>query len=622
MLPLRLTVKFLVLVLGILLLFLGVLFILIIRRETGLLEKKAVEQNRLMARAIFTDLRDNMREGKPRSTLMLMRELRMSSGLVRLEVLQQDGAPAFGQQGGSPAIQDLDAVIAGGEELELTEEGIPALQTMLFPLRNEAECRRCHSDHGRYLGAIVISQSLEESRREIAASVRQLSTLFSALVLLMGFALFFAVRNAVLTPLKELHRGAKAIGIGDLSARVRIRTRDEFEEVARTFNEMAGRVDNMYAGLEKIVEARTTELDESTRLLAGIVSSMPGGVMLLDMQGRVRLINRYAKQLLGCEQGNIVGKVLSEELPEAAPFVAAAFERAGMEQFQEVEYRTGEGMLLPIGFSSTHLRGSAGGYEGLIVSFRDLSDLKTLQSELINKERFAAMGRLVSGVAHEVRNPLFGITSIGQIFERELSNPAHIELVRALLSESRRLNQLVEDLLVYGRPTRLRMTPGDLRKLWREVVQTYRDELTAKNIPVLLDESLDLPRIEFDQDQMRQVFLNLFRNAIDASPQGSGIHITFLISDHYIRTLLRDEGTGIPATERERAFELFYTTKPKGTGLGLAICKKIIEDHGGEIVLLSDAGAGTTVVVKIPFRKVAEDAAGRDSVTAAPETAG
>lgn len=602
----RLPVKFLALVLGILLVFLGGLFILIIQRESGLLEKKASEQQRLVARTIVTDIRVNMLDGKPRSTLKLLRDLRGSHELARLEVLRRDGSPAFERRGGRSTIPDLDAMIASGEEREFTEEEPLPLHTMLFPLRNETDCRRCHAGRDSLMGVIVISHSLEDTRREIALSTRQLTALFSGLIILMGVALFIVVRNAVLVPLRELHRGAKAIGIGDLSTRIRIRTRDEFQDVAAAFNEMAGRVDSMYSGLEKIVEARTKEMEESFRLLGGIVSSMPGGIMLLDMQGRVKLINRYAKQLLGCEQETIIDKMLVEALPEAASFIAAAYEKAGRELFQEVEYPVAAGKRIPIGFSSTHYRGAGGGYEGLIISFRDLSDLKTLQTELINKERFAAMGRLVAGVAHEVRNPLFGISSIGQIFERELTDPAHLELVQALLSESRRLNQLVEDLLIYGRPTQLRMMPGDIRKLWRDVIATYQDEITKKGLKIGLDDSVILPRIELDPDQMHQVFLNLFRNALDASPPGTGIRINFLFSDHYITTRLQDEGAGIPSRELERVFDLFFTTKPKGTGLGLAVCRKIVEDHGGEISLTSEVGKGTVASVKIPYRKVIE----------------
>ncbi|HWR72007.1 MAG TPA: HAMP domain-containing protein, partial [Nitrospirota bacterium] len=355
--------KFLVLVLGILLLFLGALFILIIQRETGVLEKKATEQQQLVARTIYADLRENMLDGKPRSTLKLLRDIRGSSGLVRLEVLRRDGSPAFEQRGGRSTIPNLEAMIASGEEREFTEEEPLPLHTMLFPLKNEPECRRCHAGGDPLMGMIVISLSLEDTQREIALSTRQLSALFSGLILLMGVTLFIAVRNAVLVPLRELHRGAKAIGIGDLSTRIRVRTRDEFQDVAEAFNEMAGRVDNMYSGLEKIVESRTKELEESFRLLGGIISSMPGGIMLLDMQGRVKLINRYAKQLLGCEQETIIDNILVEALPNAAPFIAAAYEKAGRELFQEVEYPAEEGKRIPLGFSSTHYRGAGGGYE-------------------------------------------------------------------------------------------------------------------------------------------------------------------------------------------------------------------------------------------------------------------
>ena len=120
------------------------------------------------------------------------------------------------------------------------------------------------------------------------------------------------------------------------------------------------------------------------------------------------------------------------------------------------------------------------------------------------------------------------------------------------------------------------------------------------------DDGAALPRLFADPNQVRQVFLNLFRNALDASPPGTEIAVRFLIADQYISFELRDEGDGIPVGNREKVFDLFFTTKPKGTGLGLAICKKIVEDHGGDISVESVEGTGTTVTVRLPYRRTPE----------------
>jgi signal transduction histidine kinase len=217
------------------------------------------------------------------------------------------------------------------------------------------------------------------------------------------------------------------------------------------------------------------------------------------------------------------------------------------------------------------------------------------------------MGRVVAGVAHEIRNPLFGISAIGQIFERDLTDPGHRELVQALLSETKRLNQLVEELLIYGRPMRLKRENADLRVLWEEVLDMHHDELRRRNIKVNGDYAVRHPIAYFDPHQVRQVCLNILRNAIEAMPNGGTINITMLLADDFLMFRVTDTGIGMPKERLEHIFELFFTTKPKGTGLGLAICRKIMRDHGGDISIDSVEGKGTTATITLPYRGPYDD---------------
>jgi PAS domain S-box-containing protein len=596
----RLPAKFLILVLGILVVFFGILSVIVIEREADLLTRTAAEKENLLAQTIVADLRANMLAGRPRSTLTQIKGLQGAYGLARLEVLRKDGSPAFDQQGPRRVLPQIGQVFQSGKTMDFNEDNELPLHTNIFPLPNESECRRCHAGAGNILGVILISHPLEDTIEDIQASKRQLAFLFVAMLLATGALLYFIVRKFVLSPLEVLHRGAEIIGGGNLEHRITIGSRDEFGDLAGTFNEMAWRLKETYGGLENMVKVRTAELNESIRLTQGILSSMSSGVVLLDREGKVRIINRPGANLLGRTVEELLGQKLAEVVPDTQGFFIG---RIG--SYEEVMVQA-LGTSIPLGFTVSPYAGGEVEQEGLIVVFQDLTELKELQGELLNKERFAAMGRVVAGVAHEIRNPLFGISAIGQIFERELEDPAQQELCRALLVETKRLNQLVEELLIYGRPKKLNREDTDLRVLWEEVLDLHREELRQRDIKVTGDYAVRHPVAYFDPYQIRQVFLNLLRNAMEATPDGGSISITMLLADNFLMFRVTDTGSGIPKENLEHVFDLFYTTKPKGTGLGLAICRKIMRDHGGDIVIESTVGSGTTVTITLPYRSFAE----------------
>ena len=593
----RLHAKFLILVIGILLVSFGVLSTIIIHRENRILSQKSAEKEHLLASTIVADLKDNMLTGRPRSTLSLMNSLQGAYGLVRLDVLRRDGTPAFGGTGGRIVMPQIEQVFQDGVMTDFNVPGVFPVHTNIFPLKNEQICRRCHAKAGEILGVMLISHSLEDAITEIEGSRWTLVMLFSVIIIVTGAAMYIAVRRVVLAPLGVLHRGAELIGSGDLTHRIDISAHDEFRDLADTFNEMAGRVKASYAELENLVKMRTAELNESVRLLRGILSSMSSGIVLLGRDGTIKLLNRQGALILHCRENVLVGRRIAEVVPETAAFLSST-----VGTYEEIVVQPSEGPTVPIGFTSSYYQRGDANEEGIIVVFQDLTDLKALQAELLNKERFAAMGRVVAGVAHEIRNPLFGISAIGQIFERDLKDPAHQELSRALISETKRLNQLVEELLIYGRPMKLNLEEGDMRIVMEEVLGMNRDDYRRRNIKVIGDYAPRHPLVHFDAYQMRQVFLNLVRNALEATPDNGTISISMLLEDHFIVFRIADTGVGIPLAHLEHVFDLFFTTKAKGTGLGLAICRKIMQDHGGDISVDSIEGQGTTVTVRLPYR--------------------
>jgi PAS domain S-box-containing protein len=376
--------------------------------------------------------------------------------------------------------------------------------------------------------------------------------------------------------------------------------------------------------LQAQVEAQTRELGRGRQLLENIISHMGSGLLVADRDGRIRMINHQGQETLGVTAAEVVGKRLLDIFPGAGALLDVKVGSV----LRELDLPFPHGRTVPLGFNNSPLLDSAGQPEGTIIIFRDLSDLRAIRAEVRRKDRLAAIGEVAAGVAHEIRNPLFGISSVAQILKTEVTfDPVHQELLAAMQAEIKRLNSMVEDLLDYGRPTKLERAPQAVDQIWDEILGLAREELAEAKVVFTRVVADALPPVLADGNKLRQVFLNLLKNAIQATPPGGHITIRLHRTAHsalpapvqhslalqagdgdpsreYVASVVADTGHGIPAADLDRVFDLFFTTKSTGSGLGLAICRRIVEDHGGAIGIESTERVGTTVTVAFPLRPV------------------
>jgi PAS domain S-box-containing protein len=318
-----------------------------------------------------------------------------------------------------------------------------------------------------------------------------------------------------------------------------------------------------------------------------IFNCAASGIMVISKEGRVLKINNIAAEILRLNSYDLIGKKITDIYPEIEDmFLFGIFHR------RELTITLPDGTSVPIGFENSPLYHSSEAQEGIVILFRDLTEIKKLQQALRTKEFYATMDMIISGVAHEVRNPLFGITSIGQILERELELPQHKTLTQAMLKEAGRMKRLIDELLLYTRPANLIIQNIDAGVFFEEM--QFHVRAKSQNISLALDMP---PHITFkaDGDKILQVFLNLLNNAIDAAK--NNITISARQLHNHVEIKITDDGNGIKKEHLSKAFDPFFTTKKGGTGLGLPICKKIIEDHGGSITIESSEGTGTTVTI-------------------------
>ncbi|HXX56978.1 MAG TPA: PAS domain S-box protein [Thermodesulfovibrionales bacterium] len=332
------------------------------------------------------------------------------------------------------------------------------------------------------------------------------------------------------------------------------------------------------------------QLNAEKEFSDAILNNTPSGIMVVDGEGRILTVNFPGAEILAMAPAGMRGQALTDVYPETREMLIIDT-RIG----RETTITLRDGTTRPIGFSNSLIPGKEGNKRGTVIVFRDLTEIKELQAEVKKKQHFEALGKIISGVAHEIRNPLFAIQSIAQILGREIESPQHQALMQAILKETSRMRHLVDELLLYSRPSKLNLIEIDLDILLTELrhyIQTkkYKVSLSAGPIP-------PLTRVRADKEKLMQVLLNLVDNASGA--ESTSITTVVTRRDNRVSISFKDNGTGIKKEDMERIFDPFFTTRKQGTGLGLPICRKIIEDHGGTIEILSEEGEGTTVTLSL-----------------------
>jgi two-component system sensor histidine kinase PilS (NtrC family) len=234
--------------------------------------------------------------------------------------------------------------------------------------------------------------------------------------------------------------------------------------------------------------------------------------------------------------------------------------------------------------------------EGLLLVFQDLTDLRRMEDELRRSDHLAALGKLAAQLAHEIRNPLAAMRGSAQMLATDQGlDRTSIRLAEILVRESDRLSELVEEVLRFSRPPPPQLQMGPLDQLVRETVEMLRADPLARGVEV--EEALTESSAAMDPAQLRQVLINLLRNAFAAVGPGGKVRVTVDTAEGGPRVRIWDSAGSIPAQDLDRIFEPFYTTREGGTGLGLSTAHSIIRAHGGMIQVSSSPEGGTEFVV-------------------------
>lgn len=341
--------------------------------------------------------------------------------------------------------------------------------------------------------------------------------------------------------------------------------------------------------------------------VANIVTTMESGVIALDAAGKVSLFNPAAERITGLPANDLRSASVSS-LPNALsnPLHATLSDGQQRTQAETAIYDT-TGRYVPISCSTYPLRDRLGTLLGAVVVFTDLSRLKELEGERRRAERLASFSALASGVAHEIKNPLVAIRTFAELLpDRFTEEDFRDDFSKVVIREIQRIDDLVARLRSLASPALHRLEPLDLREPIEDTLSLLRAQLEQKKISVHRSYDSTIPLISGDSPQLKQLFLNLFMNALDAMHTGGQLTIRLhQDSKRTSPTLLvdiSDTGNGIIEPLLSKIFDPFVTTKPEGSGLGLAICRRIADAHGATIRAENNpSGPGCTVTVEFPI---------------------
>ena len=351
------------------------------------------------------------------------------------------------------------------------------------------------------------------------------------------------------------------------------------------------------------LDANRQNLAELRALNQNVIESIPSGLITLSPYGTASFVNPAATQILLIAQHSILGRHVTE-----LGFLS-------VEEWNDVRARLSRGELVRketddmeiageprwIGFALSPLSTLDGKAAGYTLIFQDLTEMKKLEAELRLKDRMAAVGELSAGIAHEIRNPLAAIAGSVQVLKGSSSLSSQEQRLMAIvLKESERLNKTIAEFLRFVRPQEKRPIEFDVAATLSETLELLANSPELTNHEIRREIAPPSFRIVGDGDQIRQVFWNLARNAIQAMPNGGALTVRTVVDEEHYRIIFTDSGRGMSPADLRRLFQPFRTNFPSGTGLGMAISYRIVQEHGGSIEVVSREGEGTAITVSLP----------------------
>ena len=344
------------------------------------------------------------------------------------------------------------------------------------------------------------------------------------------------------------------------------------------------------------------ELKEAKELLEAYFEHAGDGIALLDPEGKVLKVNQQFEDMFGWMKDEITGREITflhqeDQVGQFKQNLTTVKAGKRIKDYETVRYRK-DGSPVEIAFNMNPILNDDGNLIGISAIIRDLSEKKRNEDLLKKSEQLAMIGQLAAGVAHEIRNPLTTLKGFLQLMKENAEDDFYLGVIQGELD---RIEIITNEFLALAKPRAVKFSLTSLTTLLTSSVEFIKMECLKQGVDVRF--SVEEAEIDCDPHQMKQVILNVMKNALEAMPNGGLLNVHLEKEDGYGKISIQDNGSGIPPERMKHLGEPFYSTKEKGTGLGLMICQKIIKEHHGSLSIQSNVSEGTTVTILLPIAK-------------------
>jgi len=444
----------------------------------------------------------------------------------------------------------------------------------------------------RPFGSVRVAVSTLLLKEELSGAIA-VNAVVAAGVVLVSFLASVYLANRLLAPIELLRRELARIDTGRGEPPLDLRDESDISRITEFFASVG----------RKLAEDRQIR-DGGSSWLETMLGGLTDAVIVVSSEYKILSLNDPACQLLGRTRADIQGTMLSESLPDGHPIallVSDALSHGEAVGPLNVPLDV-RGRTVPHTLTAQMLRGTDGVF-GALVSARDLEKLSRLGSHQSYTQKLTALGRLTSGVAHEIGNPLNAMAIHVALLRQRIGDTGSEArgYLDVLDEEIRRLDRVIQGFLKFTRPEELKLVSLTLGELLGEVLRLVSGEADMSGVQIVTDVPEELPPVHGDRELLQQAILNLMLNACEAMPDGGALRVTTRrSSDGQLVLDIEDTGVGIASEDLPKIFDLYYTTKSGGSGIGLSLVYRIIQLHDGEVSVTSSPGEGTRFTIKLP----------------------